>query len=329
MGFDIRTAYLPADVGWHNWGRFFTDVQVWRPVVERICRQARVSRAERVEAGYPGSCAVFVVDDRVVVKLFPPLFPHDFPREREAYRLLDNRIAALPRILAAGVYPDQIDWPYLIFELRPGEPIREKYEAINQENRLELARNLGQIIRQVHQTPLLNVTRFDTHPDAWRRFLADRRQACLGELPQKTSLPESVLSEVGPFFESIDLLPPRFSPVLINADLTEDHLLLIHQAGAWRISALIDWADAEVGSPEYEWVAFWFGLCRQDAAMFREAMRVYDPALVLDHNFRRRMMAYTFIHRFGAGIITHVLSRSGNQPVHTLSELLERLWPPF
>ena len=103
------------------------------------------------------------------------------------------------------------------------------------------------------------------------------------------------------------MLPPHFRPVLINADLTDDHLLLLYRFGTWRISALIDWADAEVGSPEYEWVAYWFILCRQNAAMFRETLRVYDPA----------------------EIIAHVLGRSGAQAGHTLHELLERLWPPF
>jgi hygromycin-B 7''-O-kinase len=327
MTSNARTAYLPADVGWHNWGRFFTDVSLWRPVVKRIYRRTGISPAKQVETGFPGSCAVFVVDGQTVLKLFPPLFPADFAKEREVYHLLGERITALPRLLAEGVYLDQIEWPYLILEFRPGRAIREAYSAISTANKRSLARQLGQVIRQVHLTPLANALQFDTDPEAWRRFLQERRRACLRELRQESPLSERLLREVGPFLESIELLPEGFAPVLINADLTEDHLLLVRDGTNWRISALIDWADAEVGAPEYEWVTYWFSLCRQDKEMFKETLRAYDPALVLDDEFRRRMLAYTFLHRFGAGILAYLLGDSCS--ARSLAQLLDQLWPAY
>lgn len=121
MRHETRTAFLPAEVSWHNWAGFFTDVPVWQPVVKRIFQETFVSSVERIDAGYPGSCAVFVVDQQFVIKLFPPLFPQDFPREREVYGLLRNRLPAMPDLIAEGIYRDQIDWPYLVFLYRTVE----------------------------------------------------------------------------------------------------------------------------------------------------------------------------------------------------------------
>jgi hypothetical protein len=98
---DRRTAYLPAGVDWHRWRQFFTDVELWRPVVSAIVEQVRretsIAGAEQVQLGYTGTCAVFVVGRRLVVKLFPPMLQRDFYREREVYGLLQDRLVCLPR----------------------------------------------------------------------------------------------------------------------------------------------------------------------------------------------------------------------------------------
>jgi hygromycin-B 7''-O-kinase len=316
--------FLPDRVSWENWGELFLDLNLWRPVVARICAATAVAHASHIEAGFPGGCAVFVVDRQVVVKLYPPMMEQDFYREREVYGLLDGRLPHLPRLLGDGVYHDQIDWPYLLLEFREGEAIREVFDEITAANRLVIASELGAMLRILHETAVDHTTTFDPTPTAWATFLAGRRAACLDEFRRETYLPEAVLAELERFIQEIDLGVKR--PILINADLTEDHLLLIKRDNQWHISALIDWADAEVGAPEYEWIALWFGLCQRDGAMFREIMRVYDPGWRLDDAFLGRVMAYTVLHRFGAGIVEHVLAQDGRPPIHSLADLREQLW---
>jgi hypothetical protein len=185
-----RTSYLPSQVSWGTWSDIFTDLDLWRPVVKHICRTGGLSSAEKIETGFPGSCAVFLADAHVVVKLFSPFLYGDFLKEREIYQLIGERFDQMPGLLAEGILRDRIDWPYLV---------------------------------------------------------------------------------------------------------------LVQNEGAWRVSALIDWADAEVGAREYEWVALWFGLCGRDPGMFREVLSAYDPQLLLDDRLRRSLIAYTFLHRFGLG----------------------------
>ena len=305
-------------------GFIFLELDLWQPVVKRICQDTAVSPAQHIESGFPGSCAVFVVDGQVVVKLYPPMVVRDFWREQEVYGLLDGRLPHLPRLLGSGVYQDQIDWPYLLLEFCEGVAIREVFGEIGPANRLLLARELGEMLRVVHETAVVHVTAFDPSPAAWAKFVANRRAHCLSELREKDILPEGVLAELAPFLQQVSVGDER--PILINADLTEDHLLLVKHDDQWHISALIDWADAEVGALEYEWIALWFGLCQRDGAMFREVLRVYDPNLQLNEAFLERVMAYTLLHRFGAGIIEHVLGVDGRPPIDTLAALRQQLW---
>jgi hypothetical protein len=120
---------LPAIRDWSEWSAVFTDAALWRPAVERLwvaepslAARTGVGRIETMTAGFPGTCAVFILNESAVIKLFPPLVAGDFDRERAVYRLLDGRLPEMPRLLADGVLRDRIDWPYLVtsFSARRG-----------------------------------------------------------------------------------------------------------------------------------------------------------------------------------------------------------------
>lgn len=317
---------IPIPQGWQDWGRMFADTALWRPVVRQICRQEGVAAADEVEAGYPGSCAVFVVDGRVVVKIYPPMLQRDFWREQEVYRLLGKRLGrTLPAVLAQGVFQDEIEWPYLVLEFRPGQAIREVRRLIPADNLLGLAQEVGELIRAVHDTPLDGLQHFDPRPAVWQEFVRQRQTAILEELREKAILPEEIVADIAAAFEEGEPgLPADFQPRLLNADLTEDHLLLVEQEGRWRISALIDWADAEVGATAYEWPALWFGCCQRDPMMLRPILRAYDPDRRLDESFGRQALLHTLLHRFGADMVAIGLE---GRPVASLAELQARLWP--
>lgn len=289
--------------------------------------------AERagISTGYPGSTAVFLVDKQFVVKIFPPFLVQDYHLEKEVYDLIDTRLDPyLPELLAYGVYPDKIDWPYLVLSFLPGQAIREVREEISAENKQTIARELGWYIRRLHGTPLDRAEVMEVETADWIAFLVERRKRCLEELRDKTSLPMAVLREIA-YFLNTDVLRPSgdFRPLLLNGDFTEDHLLLEKRLGEWRVTGLIDWADALAGAQEYEWVALWFGLCSQEASMFREVLKAYDPNLVLNNAFRHRMLAFTFIHRFGPHLLGELLGQPGAPTITTLAELQSWLWPPM
>ncbi len=316
--------FLPAKVDWESWSGLFLDVARWRPVVEKVCKETAVLPLQfpfQIKAGFPGSCAVFIVNEAVVVKIYPPMAHQDFYREREVYEVLDGRFPYLPHFLGDGRFPDQIEWPYLLLGFCEGEAIRDVFQTVSAPNKVEIGRELGEMLHQLHATPLSNLKHFDLSQADWQRFVKKRKVIALPELAELDQLSSTVLQEIEQFLNDVDLGLKR--PLhLINADLTEDHLLLKLVDGSWQISALIDWADAEVGAIEYEWVVLWFGLCQQDEPFFRAILQAYEATI--DEVFLHRALAYTLLHRFGAGIIEAVL---GDKRPSTFAELQEFLWP--
>lgn len=314
---------LPATINRANWGSLFLETAMWEPAVRAILRAVGGGTPDRIAPGYPGSCAVFVADTTLVVKLYPPLFARDFGRETGVYRLLHGRFPQLPTFIAHGTYRDAIDWPFLVTAFRPGEPIRALFSQLDAATRAAIAAELGPLIRTLHMTSLSATA--DTFP-TWPEFLTERAPAVGDELRARTRLAPAVITELEALVAALEPRLRAQRPCLLHADLTEDHLLLARTNGRWHITGLIDYADAELGPPGYEWVALWFSLCDRDPAFFRATLHAYDPQLRLDSTFVDEALAFTCLHRFGADIIESCQEHDRPR-IASLADLRAWLWP--
>jgi hygromycin-B 7''-O-kinase len=315
---DIRT--------WAEWGSMFTAVQQWAPALREICRRESIDCCH-IEPGYPGTNAVFILDHELVVKIYAPFCHRDYALERQLYPLLERkpRIPA-PRLIAHGVFCDRIRWPYIVMDFKPGVPIREARSQIGTRNRVELACELGEIVRELHQLPLDEVRGLDASSEGWARLVQARETNWAAEQRQQGVLRAAVIDEGLEWLDALrgELEGPPLA--LLNGDLTEDHLLVERRGDTWRVSALIDFGDTLVGRPEYEWIALWFGALDREAGCMTAFMERYDPCAQIDAEFLRRAMAFTVLHQFGAGIVATVLQQLGNPPVRSFSELQQVLW---
>ena len=91
------------DISWEEWGRIFTDITVWEPAIREICRREGIS-VTTVYPGFPGTNAVFLLDDKMVIKISPPQCHDDHRNELEIGRVLGNRVP-IPKVLCAGGIP--------------------------------------------------------------------------------------------------------------------------------------------------------------------------------------------------------------------------------
>lgn len=348
---------LPRIETWHDWGEIFLDVPTWAPLVREICRRADLP-CHTIVAGYPGSNAVFIVNrsdpaHRVVVKIYAPLCPEDYEFERELHPLL-AQIPELgaPMLLDHGVLVSETRWPYVVLSFVPGEPIREVREAISDKNLMCIAADLGRRVRALHALPLDVVISLDVTAASWQRYVRDQIPRTIKALNRESLLPQRLLGQIPAYVADVlDVAPcDRAAPsvraladsaslagecdpgcdglVLVSGDITEDHILLREVAGAWRISGLIDFADARVAPRDYEWVALWFGALDRDAGALSAFLRAYDPKTKLDAAFYRRALAFTLLHEFGALIIVETLPRRLQAKITEMDELLEALWQP-
>jgi hygromycin-B 7''-O-kinase len=321
---------LPAPRTWQAWGQVFLDVDIWTPPVQEICRRARLP-VRSIEAGYPGSNAVFVVNrhtpDEAVVKIYAPLCPEDFALERVLHPILSlwPEIGA-PRLLAEGTLGADGAWPYIVLSFLTGEPIREVREDIPRRDLLAIAHDLGRRLRVLHSIPTADLGALDTTPEAWRRTSERHLSQSVEKLRARKALPKTVIERIPAFVRAV-LQESTASPmVLVSGDVTEDHVMLAERDGRWSVTGLIDFADALIAPREYEWVALWFSALDQDAGCLRRCLEGYDPVLPIDAAFCRQAMAFTFLHEFGAEIICDELEELDAPQIDSISTLQDALW---
>ena len=112
--------FLPAVETREQWSAIFRDMALWEPVVAEICSQERL-RYSHVEASYPGTNAVFLLDRRFALKVYCPLWP-DFSVERELHVALAGGVVPLPKLVSSGRFVDRNPWNYLVTEFLDGVP---------------------------------------------------------------------------------------------------------------------------------------------------------------------------------------------------------------
>jgi aminoglycoside phosphotransferase (APT) family kinase protein len=318
---------------WDDWGKIFLDVPTWAPLVEEICRRAGLP-CRSITAGYPGSNAVFVVNreqpsQRAVVKIYAPFCHEDCAFEREIHLLL-GRMPELgaPRIIAHGKLESGSAWPYIVLSFIPGKPIREVRDDIDARDLLNIAEELGRRLRHLHAIPLSTLSTLDVTRAGWQHYTQQQIVRATAALRRETALPDRVINRVPAFVNMI--LTEQGTPdlVLVSGDVTEDHVMLQRCGNTWAISGLIDFADARVAPREYEWVALWFSALARNTSSLEAFTKSYDPTQVLDEAFLRQAMAYTFLHEFGALIISGMLSPKQTQRIENIHDLQTTLFQP-
>lgn len=304
--------FLPEHVSWENWGAMYTDLELWRPAVVHVWKNAPqlVGQSEgiqslRIEPVFPGTCAVFVVNKTAVVKFFPPFARKDFDRELHCLTHLPGGVSHIPQLIASGELQDRVAWPYLVIRFEPGAAWREVRAGLAKRQREIVAGQLGHAIGELHSQPVASGAHWPRRADR-QELVSERTQASPDELAQYTSLPVTVIGEVRQLMRTYSWFAQE--PCLVHADLTEDHALLAEEDGQWRLSCVIDWADAEVATPAYDWVALWFSFCDRDASLLRAFLAGYSGSSSVDWLFVDDLLAHTFVHRFGPRIIADVLS---------------------
>lgn len=283
--------------------RLFTDVNLWAPYVREVCQRHNLMPCQQVSVGVPGSYPAFLVENRWVVKFFGRLFDggESFLVEREAGWLVqsDPAIPAVRLVASGELGKSQWHWPYLIFDLIQGVSIGQVMDQVSLEDRLRVAREMGDLALSLHSLPLARQSFFPNNWSDYRAFLARQRQVCVQNHRIWGTLPPHLVEQIEAFLPPIEsLVEPTRSPHLIHADLTKDHLLGRLEQGRWTTLALIDFGDAMTGDLLYELVALHLDLFNCDRMMLAEFLNVYGMASEQRASLVQRAMAVTLLHRF-------------------------------
>ena len=321
---------LPRIDTWEQWASSFNDVRLWRPVVDAICAREGIA-CQRIEAPESNTNAVFILDRRVVIKIYNPFWA-EYGFERALMELLAREGGVpVPAIRAAGVLRDRRDWSYLAIEFGTGCPLDELRPRLRPDQvLLEVAGQTGRLLRRLHAVDPEPLAAIDKG-ERWDALVVRRRHAVVPEMIDRGLIVPAVAPALEELMDEA-LAASRTAPrVVVHGDLNAEHLLLEQRNGRWTISALLDFGDARIGVPDYEWMPLWLGLCNRDAGMMRAILDAYGPSLPAAPRLGRGIAAWTLLHDFGTDAIAELFDNTGAaRPAPSLAALaaLKRIaWP--
>jgi hygromycin-B 7''-O-kinase len=296
----------------------YRDPQAWLPALHAICRRTGL-QAATLQMAPPGSHIVFWVEDDKLIKLYAPFWVDDADRESLVLRTLAGKSELnVPRLLAAG---DLDGWPYLVLTRLPGVPLDSIWETLTADERIQLSASLGVLMANLHRLPTSGLEILDIDFPA---FLSRQIETCV-ERQCTAGVAVAWLARIGDFLEELSpLLEPNYQPVLLHADLNPEHLFCEQSQAGWRITGLIDFGDAMLGHPYYEFVDPGF-ILKNSPPLRRSMLLAYGMApYQLDENLSRRLLAFTLLHRFAT--LPDWLALFDEHPPVDLLALKDALW---
>ena len=234
-----------------------------------------------------GSLPVVFADDVAAIKFFPPVFRDAFETETKALNFLPQR--TVPKLLNSGGFEN---WQYVLMSRLSGHSLKDLWASLSPEQQQSACHEIGKSLRQIHDMNLSS--EFDL--DSWTRFLSTQKQACFAR-HEMLGLSEELLKQIPSFLESVSLSWPRVS--FLHTEVMRDHVFFENSDGQITFQGFIDFEPSMVGAAEYDFASVAVFVSSGDRKALRSFFEGYgnlDQAL--NHDFRRRIMAYTLLHKY-------------------------------
>jgi hygromycin-B 7''-O-kinase len=281
--------------------------------------------------GYPempvripeGSSLVFKIGSAHYLKLTPPFLGDSIEAEILAAKVIGSQLSfPTPYLVAEG---NVRNWKYLISRNVPGEQAKNVFGKMDSENRLMFAADIGASIKAINS---IDSKGFERDFGPWDKYL----RSCLES--QKSIHLSRGNSEA--WSDKIELFVAKYAVHLralsrakmIHADLNHEHLLLSQKEGLWRLSGIIDFADAMNAPIEMDFVlpiiCFFKGKAEYQKVMFESAGVI--PRFEKS-DYSNGMMALALQNRF---IAFHAwFDREIEKGAVTVEEVAAAIFPAF
>jgi hygromycin-B 7''-O-kinase len=299
QGWDVRL--LPETPDLAAFRRLRRDLEAQRPAFVALAQRHSLPPSELVPFA-DGTHLVWGTRS-VVLKVFVPLWPQDAVVEVAMLNHLAGTTLPVPRLEATG----ELDsWRYVVLSRLPGTPIGAIWPTLASDARQVLAARCGEAMAALHA---LSPPALPMAPVTQDELLAERLSRVIDE-QRARGADGALLEKIASFVGSIGELPPA-EPVLLHADLTADHFLVLNG----ELSGILDFADAFVGPWVYELAApagfVTFGDPAAQQALLHGIGRSVEP---------RSVRAWVVLHRY-----VHLATMLQGE---ALDKWLRRVWVP-
>ncbi|KYF94114.1 hypothetical protein BE20_56260 [Sorangium cellulosum] len=319
----IDQALFPPFDDAAGFDRIRAHLDAFLPAIRAVCERHGLA-ASGLAAFERGTNVVVSNDAGQIIKLFPPFLRHQFEAERLALGRVHGKVpVATPEILREG----ELDgWPYLVMSRLPGRTLEEVWPALGGAERAEALARIGEIMTAAHALPTGGLESLDL---GWDAFVERQIAGCEGR-HRRMRLPERLVAQIPAYLGSArPLLPTSVIPVLLTGEYTPENLLVTQTGGAWRVTGMIDFADACLGPAEYDLL----GPCLFLAAGSAELQRAFLVACgtgIADADLTpalsRKLMALALLHRY-SNLGYQIRIEGWESQASSLSELEQLIWP--
>ncbi|HEY0908668.1 MAG TPA: aminoglycoside 3'-phosphotransferase/choline kinase family protein, partial [Bradyrhizobium sp.] len=122
----------------------------WLPAALDIARSEGLPHADP-KPFLTGTNLVVALDDRLVLKIFPPVLCAQFVSERASLSQLRGRLSiAIPEIVRQG---EREQWPYLVITRLHGDLGAEAWPRLPEDQKERVLRQVGETIAEVQRVP--------------------------------------------------------------------------------------------------------------------------------------------------------------------------------
>jgi hygromycin-B 7''-O-kinase len=312
---------LPSLTDQQSFQTWRADAPRWLPVAIDIAR-AHGLACETPHVFATGTNLVVGLDDRLILKIFPPMLRAQFRSERASLMHLHGRLGVpIPELV---VESERDQWPYLVTTRLPGRLGAEVWPALPEDQKERVLVQIGATIAEVQRAPVGEVG--DIGP-RWADVIRTQIAGCRVR-HQRLGLPQKFLDGLDDLLSDAATLIPRDAPpVILTGEYIPENFLLDRDGDAWRLSGLIDFGDVMTGWGEYDLLgpsAF------MTAGRPRRVRSLFDgfgyARADMDFALKRRLMALMLLHRH-SDPVRHICIEGWQDKVDDLVQLQELLWP--
>ncbi len=299
----------------------YRDVNTWLPAMRAICQRHGLDEM-RLEFAPPGSHVVFKVKPELYIKLYFARWREDFVTEQLVLHKLSER-SRLPIPVPRIVFEGEIEgWPYIIVTAVEGIPLNQVWQAMPMSGKQRIASQCGELMSALHSTRTEGLEAIGVD---WPAFVRSQIREAVDQLLQ-ADLGDEWTRPVVEFLENLPpLFEPDFQPVLLNADVTDEHILVSRREGGWEMTGFIDFGDSMLGHPYYEFAAPGCCITRSSPDLQRTMLLAYGYSMdQLDEALSEKLMGYTLVHRFIN--IPELLDLFGPNKPKNFDKLRSELW---
>jgi hygromycin-B 7''-O-kinase len=312
---------LPSLTDYESFRAWRADVSRWLPVAIDIVRGHGLSCATP-QLFATGTNLVVSLDDRLILKIFPPMLRAQFLSERASLTQLHGRLGIpIPELVVEG---ERDRWPYLVITRLQGRLGAEVWPTLPEDQKERVLAQIGATIAEVQAVPVGALGEIEPR---WADLIATQMADCRAR-HQRLGLPRKFLDGLDDLLsDAAELIPLDAPPVILTGEYIPENFLLDHEGDAWRLSGLIDFGDVMTGWGEYDLLGPSAFMTAGQPGRVRSLFDGFGYARTdVNYALKRRLMALLLLHRH-SDPVRHICIEGWQDKASDLVELQELLWP--